>query len=111
MADPVSWLQIDQGWSVRSADGELVGTIAQVTGDESDDIFDGLVLEAPDAGGTRYVPAEKVGAIHPGEVTLTLAGHEVSELDPFTPPPPQTTWRPGKPSLGTRISNWLRGRG
>jgi hypothetical protein len=58
----------------------------------------------------RYVPAEKVGPIRPGEVTLTLDAADAATLERFTPPPPETTWRPGKPSLMARISSWLTGR-
>jgi hypothetical protein len=108
MSDPVSWLQIAQGWSVLASDGARLGTVAQVTGDKNSDIFDGLALQT--AGGLRYVPAEQVGEIRPREVTLTLAAADVDDLEPFTPPPPQTTWRPPKPTLASRISDWLRGR-
>jgi len=109
MTDPVSWLQIGQGWNVVGSDDGLLGTVAQVEGDKNEDIFDGLALETVQHGGLRYVPAEKVGAIYPGKVTLTLAAADVGTLDPFEPPPPETTWRPGKPPLTTRISNWFRG--
>jgi hypothetical protein len=107
MADPVSWLQIGQGWSVVAADGSAVGTVAQVEGNKEQDIFDGLAV---DPGGGRsaalvYVPGEQVGVILPGEVTLKVAG----PFDPFVPAPPETEWKPEKPSLGARISRWMRG--
>ena len=44
MADPVSWLQIEQGWNVVTSDGVTIGTVAQVEGDKQDDIFDGLAV-------------------------------------------------------------------
>jgi hypothetical protein len=34
MTDPVSWLQIGQGWNVITSDGVIVGTVAQVEGDK-----------------------------------------------------------------------------
>ena len=46
MADPVSWLQIEQGWNIVTSDGVTVGTVAQVEGDKQDDIFDGLAVES-----------------------------------------------------------------
>ena len=46
MADPVSWLQIQQGWNVVASDGSSVGTVAQVEGDKQADIFDGLAVES-----------------------------------------------------------------
>jgi hypothetical protein len=85
MADPVSWLQIQQGWNVLTSDGASVGTVAQVEGDKQADIFDGLAVESGDPKQVRYVPGEQVG-------------------------PPETTWRPGKAPLATRLANLLRGR-
>jgi hypothetical protein len=110
MADPVSWLQIEQGWSVVTSDGVVLGTVAQVEGDKQDDIFDGLAVVSKQPAQTRYVPGEKVGAIYPGEVTLKIAALDTGTLEPFEAPPPQTTWRPGPAPLTTRLSNWLRGR-
>jgi hypothetical protein len=109
MTDPVSWLQIAQGWSVVTADGVVVGTVLQVEGDKQADIFDGLAVELAQPDQTRYVPGERVGAIYPGEVTLTISSADTGSLEPFVAPPPETTFRPGKPSLPARISGWLRG--
>jgi len=110
VADPVSWLQIAQGWNVVTSDGQLVGTVAQVEGDKQSDIFDGLAVEASHAKLILYVPGEQVGPIYPGEVTLTIDSSGIGKLEPFQAPPPQTKWLPGKPPLATRLSNWLRGK-
>ena len=106
--DPVSWLQIEQGWNVVTSDGLLVGTVAQIEGDKNDDIFDGIAVESGEQ--TRYVPGEQVGEIFPGQVTLKIGSTDLGTLEPFQPPPPETKWSPGKPSLSTRLSNWLRGK-
>jgi hypothetical protein len=110
MPDPVSWLQIQQGWSVVTSDGITIGTVAQVEGDKHDDIFDGLAVASGQASQLRYVPGEQVGAIYVGEVTLKIASAEAATLEPFKAPPLETTWRPGKAPLSRRISNWVRGR-
>jgi Uncharacterized protein conserved in bacteria (DUF2171) len=110
VSDPCSWLQIDQGWNVVTSDGVAVGTVAQVEGDKQSDIFDGLAVESQQPTQIRYVPGEQVGAIYPGEVTLTIASADLGKLAPFEAPPPETTWHPGKAPLTTRISNWLHGR-
>jgi hypothetical protein len=110
MTDPVSWLQIEQGWNVVTSDGVIVGTVAQVEGDKQGDIFDGLAVESKQPRQIRYVPGEQVGAIHPGEVTLKIASAETGALEPFQAPPPQTKWLPGKAPLTVRMSNWLRGK-
>ena len=109
MPDPVSWLQIAQGWNVVTTDGALVGTVAQVEGDKQADIFDGLAVESAKPKRIRYVPGEQVGTIYPGEVTLTISSAETASLEPFRAPPPETTFRPSKPSLWARISDWFRG--
>jgi len=110
MADPVSWLQIAQGWNVVASDGVIVGTVAQVEGDKQSDIFDGLAVTSKQPTQIRYVPGEQVGAIYPGEVTLKIASGDAGMLEPFHAPPPQTKWLPGKAPLSTRISKWLRGK-
>jgi hypothetical protein len=106
--DPVSWLQIEQGWKVVTSDGVLVGQVAQIEGDKNDDIFDGIAVESGTQ--TRYVPGEEVGLIFPGQVTLKKGSSELGTLEPFRAPPPETKWAPGKAPLSTRLSNWLHGK-
>ncbi len=110
MTDPVSWLQIGQGWNVITSDGVIVGTVAQVEGDKQSDIFDGLAVESKQPTQIRYVPGEQVAAIYPGEVTLKIASADIGTLEPFQAPPPETKWLPGRAPLATRMSNWLRGK-
>jgi hypothetical protein len=110
MADPVSWLQIEQGWKVVASDGAAVGTVAQVAGDKQSDIFDGLAVASKDPDQVRYAPGEIVGTIYPGEVHLKIAGSETGTLAPYEPAAPETTFRPEKPPLATRISRWLGGK-
>jgi hypothetical protein len=74
VTDPVSWLQIEKGWNVVSADGVLVGKVVAVTSDEHDDIFDGLAVKSKQSAHVRYVPGEQVAAIFPGEVTAEDRG-------------------------------------
>ena len=106
-ADPVSWLQIAQGWSVVTSDGVSIGSVTQVEGDKQDDIFDGLAVELAQPGQIVYVPGEQVGLIYPGQATLKIASAAVGTLEPFQAPPPETKWLPGKPP--GRLSRWMRG--
>ena len=108
--DPVSWLQIEQGWLVVGSDGLVVGSVAQVEGDKQSDIFDGLAVESGQPSRIAYLPGEQVGTIYPGKVTLKITSEQAAALEPFQAPPPQTTWRPGKAPLATRVSRWLGGR-
>ena len=106
-ADPVSWLQIAQGWSVVTTDGVSIGSVSQVEGDKQDDIFDGLAVERSQPGQIVYVPGEQVGLIYAGRVTLKIASAEADTLEPFQAPPPETKWLPDKPR--GRFSRWMRG--
>jgi hypothetical protein len=71
VSDPVSWLLIEAGWEVVGADGESVGKVHEVVGDQERDIFDGLQVSSGLVGAPRYVPAEEVGEITEGRVQLT----------------------------------------
>ena len=110
MTDPVSWLQIEKDWSVVSADGVLVGKVVEVTGDEREDIFDGLAVKSKESAHVRYVPGEQVAAIFPRKVTLKIACAEADMLKPFSEPAPQTKILPEKAPFWIRISSWLRGK-
>jgi hypothetical protein len=105
--DPVSWLQIAQGWNVVASDGVVIGTVAQVEGDKQDDIFDGLAVQVAQPGQLLYVPGEQVGLIYSGRVTLKIASAATGALEPFQAPPPETKWLPGK--APGRLSRWMRG--
>jgi hypothetical protein len=109
MINPVSWLQIAPGWTVVASDGAPVGQVLSVIGDKSHDIFDGLAIALGGSSTARYVAAENVGTIHPGEVTLGITSAEAQALSLYEEPPSVTVWRPEAPSLWTRISNWFRG--
>ena len=81
-----------------------------IAGDKLDDIFDGLAINVDGSASPRYVPGERVGLIFPGKVTVRFAGTEAHELEAFVAPKPETIWRPSAQSLGTRLSNWMRGK-
>jgi len=81
--DPVSWLMIEPGWTVVDAEGDDVGRVEEVTGDSTQDIFDGLSVASGMFSRPRYVPAESVLEITDGRVRIatSLAG-----LDEFREP-------------------------
>jgi hypothetical protein len=68
---------IEQGWSVVDSQGDEVGRIDEVLGDEEADIFNGLNIVTGALGTTTYVPAEAVGEIVEGRVQLTLTKDDV----------------------------------
>ena len=77
MPDPVSWMVIEQGWSVVDADGHDLGRVDEVLGDEGADIFNGLQVLTGTFGTPTYVPAERVGEIVEGRVQLRLTREEL----------------------------------
>ena len=86
MADPVSWFVIERGWNVVDRDGNEVGRVDEVTGDENADIFDGLSITSGLFGRPRYVPAEQVAEIIEGRIRLTLSPAEVEQLAQYEEP-------------------------
>jgi hypothetical protein len=84
----VSWKVIEHGWEVRSADGERIGVVFLVVGDENEDIFDGLAITHH--GGfafhnyvdrPHYVEASRVGEISDsGRVSLRITAAEARHL-------------------------------
>jgi hypothetical protein len=79
-ADPVSWILIEKGWSVVGSDGEKIGRVDDVRGDEDADIFSGLRVLTGLVGKPKFVPSEAVATIVEGEVRLNLTRDEVERL-------------------------------
>lgn len=96
---PVSWLMIEPGWRVESADGEEIGHVEQVTGDSSADIFDGLSIGSHLLSRPHYVAAEDVAGIFQGCVRLKLDRASVVGLPGFVEPATQEEVEPEKASL------------
>ena len=83
MPDPVAWLVVEPGWDVVSSDGEKVGVVREVLADKQADIFDGLAVDSGLLKKATYVPAERVGPIVEGSVTLELTKAEFEALDAY----------------------------
>jgi len=90
----VSWKVIQHGWAVVSSDGEQVGVVFLVVGDENEDIFDGLAITHHGgfafhnyADRPHYVEASQVGEIDDaGRVALTITAEQARHLPPHNPP-------------------------
>ena len=87
MSDPVSWFLIEPGWKVLDSSGEEVGSVDEVVGDSSDDIFNGLSVSTSLLGRPRYVASEQVGSITDGHVQLTLTKDQVERLSEYEEAP------------------------
>lgn len=107
MADPVSWLMIEPGWRVSSADGQDVGRVEAVTGDSNLDIFDGLAIASGMFARPKYVAAEQVSEITEGHVKLALDRAGVDALGEYDVPPESAEIEPEKASLASRADEDL----
>ncbi len=83
MPDPVAWIVVERGWEVVSSDGQKIGTVDEVLGDQNADIFDGLAVAPGLLKKPKYVPAERVGEIVEGRLTLELTKDEFDALDDY----------------------------
>jgi uncharacterized protein YrrD len=83
MADPVSWFVVEPGWDVATRDGESVGAVQEVLGDQNADIFDGLAVDPGLMRKAKYVPSERVPEIVEGRITLDLSKAEFEALPDY----------------------------
>ena len=74
---PISWRSIVYGTPVLSSDGERVGTVHEVLGDDREDVFHGLRV----ALGTQHrdvmVPVEDVATLSADAVRVDLMRSEI----------------------------------
>ena len=81
LGDPTSYLELDEGLPVFSADGEELGSVAHVLADPDADVFDGLVIDTRRGpGGHRFADATQVERLYTGGVVLTLTVAEAGRL-------------------------------
>jgi uncharacterized protein YrrD len=79
--EPASYLTLEPGADVISADGERVGTVEHVLRDEETDIFDGIVIDVRlGPGGLHFVDAPEVAEIREGSVTIAVPAAQVENL-------------------------------
>ncbi len=82
---PIAWLALEKGTTVRAADGDEIGVVSQVIGDEQKDIFSGITITSGLFGTERYAPADLVDAITRSEVRLSLGSRRAAEaLDAYS---------------------------
>src|SRR3954465_4355926 len=81
LGSPRSYLTLEKGADVYSADGELVGKVEHVLADEEADIFDGLVIDVQSGpGGLHFADAPQVADIGANGCQLAVAAAEVEQL-------------------------------
>ncbi len=105
----VAWKAIEANATVVSADGEEVGQIAEIAGDSTADIFDGLVVSLGMIGANRHLPAERVTGIWPTRVEVDLTRAEIEALPEYEAPQTER-WQPDTGTAGFFRRLFGRGR-
>jgi uncharacterized protein YrrD len=93
VSDPVSWFVIEPGWKVVASSGDELGTVQEVLGDTSADIFDGLAVKPGLLKSAKYVPAERVKTITEERIELDISAHEFERLGDHVEVPPSAQIR------------------
>jgi hypothetical protein len=85
--DPVAWNYVQPGTAVFAGDGERLGTVAAMEGDDQTMVFHGIEVAEDD--GTRHeVPADLVETLTPSRIGLSIDRSAFARLGPPAPPPP-----------------------
>jgi sporulation protein YlmC with PRC-barrel domain len=74
----IGYKVLPRGTPVVTAEGEQLGTVAQVLDNAREHIFDGIVVRTAD--GKRFVDAPEVASITNRQVTLTIDRVAAAEL-------------------------------
>jgi uncharacterized protein YrrD len=73
LGDPISYLVLEDGTPVLTAEGEKVGTVEHVLADADSDVFDGVIVDMrAGPGGHRFADASQIETMHERGVVLTL---------------------------------------
>jgi len=77
----VHYTALRPGTPVYGAEGDQVGTVAEVWDNKPEHIFDGLVIDSTD-GKKRFVDAPEVARTAERAVRLNITAAEVAHLEP-----------------------------
>jgi len=82
-ADPIGWRGIVYDTPVMTSDGARVGTVREVLGSDSEDIFHGLRVGLARGHRDVMVPADNVTSLSNAEVGLDLSQSAVDALPTY----------------------------
>ena len=116
----ISWKSIEHDWAVECSDGETIGKVFLVVGDENTDIFDGIAFTHHGgafvfhnyADRPHYVAAEQIATIDPGVVRLSIPSSEAANRRCTTRrrAPRSSPRTPARSSVSRPGSSTRRGR-
>jgi rRNA processing protein Gar1 len=79
----IAWQATPRHAPVVDAQGEEIGSVAAVLGDEGEDIFHGVALKRKHDGDTVEIPAVRIKRVTAGHVITDLAPGDVGSLQPY----------------------------
>jgi hypothetical protein len=92
----VSWKAIEADAIVTGADGSQLAQVAEIAGDRTADIFNGLVVRISPLQAKRSLAAEHVVAIWPRRVEVDLTARQIAALplydEPVVEQLPKQSW-------------------
>jgi hypothetical protein len=78
---PIAYEMLEPGVPVLASDGEQVGTVGAVLSAPEEDIFHGLLINAP-GHGIRFVEAASIASMHEHGVDLRIDSAAARSLPP-----------------------------
>jgi hypothetical protein len=82
-ADPIGWRGIVYDTPVTTSEGARVGTVREVLGSDSDDIFHGIRVGLSDGHRDVMVSADSIATMSAAEIGLDLTRSDVEALPTY----------------------------
>jgi uncharacterized protein YrrD len=106
---PISYLVLERGTDVFSADHQAIGHVAHVLADEREDVFDGIVIARGGIGrGHVFADADQIGEIYEQGVVLKLDERACEQLPEPSANPAVVGADPGERITGQLRRAWDR---
>lgn len=103
---PIAWRVVTDGTPVQTAEGTLVGHVADVLGADAEDIFHGLAVRRIGHGPACVVLAERIILMSAARIVTDLSAADVAALPPYEP---EATFHLGITGLLRRHEGWIKG--
>ncbi|HEY1360140.1 MAG TPA: DUF2171 domain-containing protein [Thermoleophilaceae bacterium] len=99
LGPPIAYLALEDGTPVYDKDGGRVGVVDHVLGDQTADVFDGLIVRA---GKHLFADVDQIAELHERGVLLSVGADELHE------PHEQPDREHDKETVGTELEGRLR---
>lgn len=109
LGEPISYMALDHGTPVYSADGGQIGKVTHVLAAEHEDVFDGIVIGEHAFGAEhRFADAEEIDMIYEHGVVLKLDRAACEQLPKPSANPAVMRDDPAESSADARHAKLMR---